>query len=247
MLTELKNIGLSDREARVYLAMLELGPAAVLDIAAKSGVNRPTTYMQLEALKKKGLVSTQTRGKKQLFIAESPSQIEHLLAIEEKRLEQKRDELKKILPELSAMFNLGEEKPVVRYFEGREGLLAMQEEFLKTKEKSILAISSVDDVLRIFPKHIDTYTPRRIKKGIHSRLIYTSKNGELFPRTDKKLLRETKFLPPQELPFSADITIYGRNIAISSLKGKIGGTVITDSEIANFFKGIFALLWDIKA
>jgi len=61
MLTQLKHIGLSNNEAKVYLAMLELGPSPVLDIAAKAAINRPTTYVQIELLKKKGLVSIKFR------------------------------------------------------------------------------------------------------------------------------------------------------------------------------------------
>ena len=64
MLTQLKHIGLSENEAKVYLAMLELGPSPVLEIAAKAGINRPTAYAQIESLKKMGLVSMQTKGKK---------------------------------------------------------------------------------------------------------------------------------------------------------------------------------------
>lgn len=55
MLAQLKHIGLSENEAKVYLAMLELGPSPMLEIAAKAGINRPTAYAQLEALKKGGL------------------------------------------------------------------------------------------------------------------------------------------------------------------------------------------------
>ena len=47
LVTHLKNIGLGDKAAKVYLAMLELGPASVLEIAAKASVNRPTTYLQI--------------------------------------------------------------------------------------------------------------------------------------------------------------------------------------------------------
>lgn len=40
LVNHLKNAGLADKEAKVYLAMLELGPSPVLPIAAKAGVNR---------------------------------------------------------------------------------------------------------------------------------------------------------------------------------------------------------------
>ena len=62
MIDELKNglkeLGFSEKESEVYLAMLELGPAAVQDIAKKAGVNRSTTYVMIESLKRRGLIST---------------------------------------------------------------------------------------------------------------------------------------------------------------------------------------------
>ena len=244
MISELKNIGLSDKEAKVYLAMLELGPASVLEIAAKAGINRPTAYVQIESLKKIGLVSSQTKGKKQLFIAESPSQLEHLIERKKKEVSDQQDVLKKIIPELSSIFKLGDQKPLVRYFEGKEGLLRMQEEFLKTKSGEILGVFSADSIYALFPNHKDTYTVRRIKKKILSKVIYTSKKGHILEETDTESLRVSKYLPPEKMPFTADITIYDNNIAISSLKGKVEGTIITDAEVANSFKALFQLVWN---
>ena len=40
---ELQKIGLSEKEAKVYLAALELGQASVQNIARKAEVNRATT------------------------------------------------------------------------------------------------------------------------------------------------------------------------------------------------------------
>ena len=129
-INQLISLGLSDNEAKVYMAMLELGQATVLEISAKAGVNRPTTYVQIESLKKMGLVSTQIKGKKQLFIAESPDQLESVIERERKAIEYKKEELHKLLPELTGIFNLSDSKPQVRFFEGKEGLLKMQGELL---------------------------------------------------------------------------------------------------------------------
>ena len=49
----LKSIGLDDKEARVYMALLELGTATVHPIANKAEIKRPTTYLILEQLLKK--------------------------------------------------------------------------------------------------------------------------------------------------------------------------------------------------
>src|SRR3989344_6643452 len=137
MLERLKNIGLSDNEAKVYLAMLELGLSPVIEIARKAEINRPTAYVQIESLKKKGLVSTQVKGKKHLFIAESPARLEFYLDSELKDVEQKKDELGKVLPDLEKLFTSAGSRPSVRLFEGKEGLLAMRDIFLKSGEEEL--------------------------------------------------------------------------------------------------------------
>ncbi len=243
MLNQLKNLGLSDNEAKTYVAMLELGPATMLEISAKAGINRPTAYVQIEALKKLGLVSTQVRGKKTYFMAESPSQLEVVLEKEAKDVEIKQEELAKILPALTTLFSLGDTKPVVRFFEGIEGLRKMQDECLKSKEKRLYAITSVDDVLRIFPGQLSSYTPRRVAKGIYAQTIYTSANGPVLAESDEKMLRQSRYINSERLPFSADVTIFDDNVAITSMRGKLSGVIITHKEIAESFKGLFRFLW----
>jgi len=244
MLQQLTSLGLSDNEAKVYMAMLELGPATVLEISVKAGVNRPTTYVQIESLKKLGLVSVQTKGKKQLFIPESPEQLEFIIENQKKEIEQKKEELTKFLPELTNLFNLAGEKPQVRFFEGKEGLLKMQTELLKSDTKEVVSFSSADDIIRVFPDHPKVLSQKRVQKGIKSRLIYTSERGVILKKQDDNMLRETKYVSPDKFPFKSDIAIYGDNISISALQGKVVGVIITHKEIAESFKSLFNLLWD---
>ena len=239
------NIGLSEKEAAVYLALLERGPSTVLQISAHANINRPTTYLQIESLKHKGLVSTQQKDTKQLFIAESPELLFMNLEKEKKEIDDKKSELTKMLPELKTLLNLGPDKPIVRYFEGSEGLLKMQEEFLKCKEKLIYGFFSIDAVENVLPDIGKNYTPRRVQKKIKTRSIYTSIKGPVFKREDKKLLRQTKFIKPEKFPFTSDVTIFDNKVAITSLKGKITGTIIEHKEIANSFRVLFELLWDL--
>lgn len=244
MINQLKILGLSDNEAKVYMAMLELGPATVLEISARAGVNRPTTYVQIESLKRRGLASTQTKGKKQLFIAESPDQLEFLIEREKKAAENKKEELRKILPELVNIFNLAGEKPQVRFFEGKEGLTKMQGELLRSKAKEVVSFSSADGILKIFPDHPKTQSPKRVQKGIRSRLIYTNSGGPILKRRDDEMLREAKYISSDKFPFKSDVAIYGNNIGISALEGKVVGVIITHNELADSFRALFDLLWD---
>ena len=241
--SQLKDLGLSENEAKVYLAMLELGPASVIDISKRAGVNRPTAYVQIESLKKMGLVSTQTKGKKQLFIAESPDQLEFVIDRELNEVKRKKEDLKKILPDLENLHRSSGVQPQVRFFEGKEGLLRMQENVLKSNAKEILAIASADQVLDIFPAHLEDYSIRRIKKGIKSRLIYTGSKGPILKEKDPASLREAKFVSPEKMPLSGDLAIYGDSVAISAFTGKISGVIIDHPDIANSFRNFFELIW----
>ncbi len=244
MFEKLKNLGLSENEAKVYMAMLELGPSVVVEISRKSQINRPTTYVQIESLKKKGLVSTQTKGKKQIFIAESPDKLELLIDSELKTVEDKKSELNNFLPELLSLFNSSGERPHVKFFEGKEGILALQREFLKTDDAPIYGITSLDNIFEVFPEFENTYTKKRVNKKIHSRTIYTSKKGPILKESDESSLRESKFIEPNKLPLGVDITIFKDKVAVVALKGKISGTLIEHKEIADSFRAIFELVWN---
>lgn len=240
---QLKDLGLSENEAKVYLAMLELGPASVIEISKKAEINRPTAYVQIESLKKMGLVSTQVKGKKQLFIAESPDQLEFVLDRELGELKRKKEELTKALPDLTSLYRSSGSQPQVRFFEGKEGLLRMQENVLKSGAKEILAITSADQTFDIFPTHLKDYSVRRIKKGIRSRVIYTSSRGPLFKENDPDALRETKYISSEKMPLNGDLAIYGDSVAISAFTGKVSGVIIDHPEIANTFRNFFELIW----
>jgi|SRR3989344_3425262 len=236
---ELKKLGFSDKEAKVYLALLELGEGAVQDIAQKSGVNRATTYVVLEKLMKQGVVSTVEKGKKTHFAAENPRVLLQLFRVQEKEVEEKESEFQKALPELEALFNLAGEKPKVRYFEGKEGLYAMQEDFLTSGEKNIISIYSADELANVFSeKERKDYAQKREKLGISARSIYTRTSG---PWTTS--FGEQKYLPKVKFPLSSDITIYGNRVAMATLKGKLIGVIIESKEISDTLRLIFELSW----
>ena len=72
---QLEQLGLTEKEAKIYVALLEVGEATAQQLATKSGINRATTYVTLENLLKRGLASNITKKKKTYFIIESPQQI----------------------------------------------------------------------------------------------------------------------------------------------------------------------------
>lgn len=110
----LMNLGLSEKEALTYFALVELSQASAQAVAQKSGLKRPTTYILLSELMKKGLVLKILKQRKQMFAAKSPRE---LLVSAEEKMRQAKD----IFPVLEAAAK-APEKVRSLYFEGIEGI-----------------------------------------------------------------------------------------------------------------------------
>ncbi len=99
------NLGLNEKQAKVYLALLQLGSGSVPSISVKSGVKRPTTYLILEELRRKELVILVPTTTK-IYTAKSPQ-----ILLEEQS--EKESEIRQKMPELLAIYNTKKEKPKV--------------------------------------------------------------------------------------------------------------------------------------
>ncbi len=245
---EIKKLGLSDKEARVYLAILELGQAPAAEIAVHGGINRATTYVIIEELRKKGLVSAFSKGKKTIFTAESPEQLSNLFEIEERKIKENFSGLKKILPDLKRLYESRGEHPKVRLFEGSEGINSLREDILKTKTKFLYQILPLDIVEKyVLERKIQdpafakaSVCKEKIKKlyNIPSKSIYCGKNSGIFSKKSSKA--EYKFLADK---FETEIIIYGEKIAFINTKKKPIGIIIDDSAVSQTIKIFFEALW----
>ena len=240
---QLEKMGMADKEAKVYLASLELGSSAVQEIAKKADINRATTYVIIEKLMKKGLMSSVEKGKKTYFQTEDPKRLLKLLEEQEEVLKRKEEEFKKYLPELETLFNIAEEKPKVRFFEGKEGLIAIREDYFRAKDKDVLGIFGKGEEKNIFTdQERKDALSERIKKSINLRMLYTD-NEKYKPETEPPLTA-SRFVPREKFPLSSTFFIYDNKVSIVSLKGKLVGVIIENKEITNTFKSIFELAWN---
>jgi sugar-specific transcriptional regulator TrmB len=242
MLKELQDIGLSEKEAKVYMAALEIGRATADQLAKHSGIVRSTTYVQLESLMKKGLMSTYEEGKKTFFAPESPEYLKRIFDSKKRELEVRERELNDFLPQLVRQFESAGEKPLIRFFTGLEGIKSLREEMLHAKSKQWHVIYSHDALEEFVPDEArDVYSKKRIGLGIRSRLIYTRNAGPFeYPPRD---LTERKFVSPERLKIVNDIAIYDHHVAIMGFHKKPFGAVISDEGTASSMRSLFELLW----
>jgi sugar-specific transcriptional regulator TrmB len=235
---ELKNLGLPEKEAKVYLAALELGQSTVQKIAEKAKVNRATTYVIIETLIQKGLMSSVYEDKKQFFYAESPEKLNLLFREQAMEIQRKQEYLDKILPNLKALKANDKEGPVVRYFEGKEGMRAIAEEIFdfKNGDEKLRMIYSYDLLLKMFTEEeVVEMRKRRQSKKINAVIITNDDKNRL--KTDAEVIR----IPSKEYKIFSDVAIFGNKIRIISQSGPSNGVIIENKEIANTFKILYDL------
>ncbi len=178
--------GLDEKEARVFLAALELGGESVLAIAKKAGINRVATYDALESLISRGLISTFIKGKRTYYTSVEPDQLELILEKEKVELEARHEKLKTLLPDLNSIYNFSNKKPKVSYYEGKAGLLAIRNTFLKTPDKQLRVIYYYYDLDKVFTKaERDDYINKRVKVGLEVKSIAVL--GEDSPKVTEKV------------------------------------------------------------
>jgi len=93
----LKQLGIDEKQAKVYLAALILGSAPAGLIAEKSEIPRTTCYRLLEKLRSKGLISRFTKKSTRCYTVEDPRKVIKLA-------EEKIQTLQKTLPKLENLF-----------------------------------------------------------------------------------------------------------------------------------------------
>lgn len=239
----LQDIGLNEKEAIVYLSLLAVDNSSVFDLSKKTGINRSTTYVVLETLAKKGLVSETTSGKKTHFQAEPPERLETYVEQRKIMLDEQSKKLKDIIPQIKSVQREGGEKPIVKYFEGREGLISLSEEFFRGQESDteVYLIYSRDLLDEIFSKEEkEKYRKMRLGKNIKSKVIYTFNNGEIPSSADGERLK----IDSGKYPIKCDISISDDKVRISILGKKLSGVYIKSRELADTLKSLFNLGFD---
>ncbi len=242
MLQNLIALGLTEKEASVYLALLSGGEMTADQLAKSSKLNRSTTYVQIKLLIEYGLISTFKRGKKTIFAAESPNNLVRILQYKQQQIELQKAEVTKLVPELLKLFGSSVDRPVVRVFEGKEGLVSMRNSILDQKPDRLLMVTAYNQMQKIFStEELKQFTDKREKLGIESWVMYTLPTGDDFvPFRLQKLKR----IKAEDLPFGSDMYVYNNSVSFASAKEGIVGLTITNQDIADTLRTMYLGLWN---
>ncbi len=235
LLTEL---GLTPTETRVYLSSLKLGPTSVQEIAKRAKLSRTATYEVIAALQERGLMSTFDRGKKKFFTAEEPERAVAYFKSRAAVLEERIDLFSRSITEMKML--AGGERPVVRFFEGREAVYALFSDLVSTHPQELLELSNVDVVYESMDQSIlldarKTLDDSRVKiKLLH--------RGD--PRNPRKNAEYCRLLP-EFGEFKGEIWIYEDRVAFVEFVGKMVTVIIESKTFADMARVLFNAAWAV--
>ncbi|MFA5871817.1 MAG: helix-turn-helix domain-containing protein [Parcubacteria group bacterium] len=229
----LKEAGFEEKEAEIYLAVLELGKATVSDISRKAGIKRTTIYEYLEKLLNESLIHKTVKGKRVYYAAENPDKLVNIL-------EKRKRKISSILPQLQGIFDVSRHIPQVRFYEGIEGMRTIYDEMTKTSQ-TIYGVFSADKYFSVFNKDDNERFFQNIREhgGQIKDVIENSPVGKKHAKSKYYEGIGTPKILPKDFRLSVDLMVAGNKVAMLSLVN-LAGVIIENSEIAdlqrNFIK-----------
>ena len=233
----LKQIGLTDYEAEIYLALLVNGQISAYELAEKAGLYRQVTYDSLKRLIEKGFVSSVTEGKTKLFKATNPELILELL-------NEKTENYKQILPELIKIDKAAKQPLIVETYKGKNILrIALRDIINSLKEKGGKVLcTAIDESLPLekYQTICDQYE--------RDMLLYKIKEKVIIKESTKGIFKKgtSKYRKISEKFFNQNpIQIYGDNVQIIVWGNPDYLIIMRNKGVADSYRKQFELMWQI--
>lgn len=238
ILASLQKIGLSDHEAIVYLSMLQLGTTTVLKVARRSGIKRTTIYSVIDSLTQRGLVTIAQRGFKKYYQAAPPEKLESIV-------EDGKRQFTAILPEIQALYNLGDTESFIKYYHGIESVKSVYESLLKEVKPGddYLIISNPERWHKLAPEFFSDFLARRSILPIKVRTLFEDVpwgRKRKDQRIDKN--QEIKFLP-KGTNLSTNLVVIPTKVVVHQLLPPVMAIVIENKSIIQLHRETFEVMW----
>ena len=217
----LRGLGLTEYEAKIYVALTSVGSAVPREVAGLAGIPYPSAYDALEALVKKGWVEV-AQGRPRRYRARSPESIQKdsIAAVERVFVE-----LEKIYE--SSMERV--EKPEIIYtIVGKAAVIKKIQEALSRAKKEVIIVLPHHEE---FASYLNQIFTTLIEKGIKVRLV-----------TESKLSLKNIEVRLRKHILAVDVLVDEKE-AIISLPNYSACGWVENPEIAKHFKEFLELLW----
>ena len=245
---ELQQLGYSPNQAKVYLALLELGQTTVGPIVKKTGLHRQIVYNTLNELEKMDLLQSTLKNNRQNYQIIDPRKIINNIKKQESLAEE-------LLPDLMAKQKKVTRVQEIKIYEGIEGFQAMHLNNIKIQPANTTiyimgAGGSLWLELMSQKNVLEKYEKIRLEKNIKTELIRFEPNPEeyqkvlkQFPFQDEKTGKKFYKLLPQTYDTPIGIQIWYDRITFLTYTEPVLAMEIKNIDYVKNFRNYFNLLW----
>ena len=236
----LQEIGLSEKEAAIYLYLLKVDSDSIANISKTTGINRTTVYPILAQLIDKEFVEETKEKEKSVYRAYAPDRIESYLAEQKIKIEEHAHMANDIIPQLKGVMREGGQRPIIEYYEGRDAIRKASQNYYETADEGgeVYLIYPRDEIEGLFSdKERLAAKEIRLKKNVKAKAIYTYSKGDYVPDGTGTRYRVNE----KEYPIKSDISIYADRIRLHTLGDKLGTIFIKNKDIADTMRTLFKL------
>ncbi|MFH1408603.1 MAG: helix-turn-helix domain-containing protein [Nanoarchaeota archaeon] len=238
----LERIGLTGNEAKLYLALLELGSVPAGPLIKKAGMHRAAVYDLLDLLIDKGLVSYVVKANRKYFEAAHPSRLLEYVDTKKQMLDEKRKALETVLPQLEMKRKLSKEPQEGTIYKGKKGLKSIFEAVLN-ENKPWHVFGATGQFKELFPAYYIHFHRRRAKKKIPLNIIF-NENLRKEQREKELDMCTLKYLPESYITPSTTY-VYGDKVAIILWSTEPMAFLMRSQQVADSYRGFFSILWNV--
>ena len=233
-----EDLGLTNAEIKVYIALLELGSSTAGPILEKSRLQNSVVHRALNALIEKGLISFIIEGKKKVYQATDPETFYGFI-------EDKKKRFKQILPELKQKQSEAKEKKQATIYRGIRGIKEIYNKLLNSGGKEYNTYGGGKRVtyeIMTEPWWKNFHT-KRIAKKVPARQVFDKTIKKFGQELNKKPLSQVRFLS-QEFEQLTETIIMRDYVAIIIFTENPYGLLIQDKTVAEDYRKNFEILWE---
>lgn len=245
-LKRLGEIGLTEGEVKVYLALLKSGATKTGPLALKAGVSSSKVYKILDRLEKKGLAGHAIIAGIKHYQAMKPQRLLDYIDEKQRLLKSKRKMIENMLPNLLEQHKLSNVKSQATIYEGIKGVTnffrSLLEELKPGESYCVIGAgygSNVSGLRDFFYK----YHQRRANKKIKVKMLANYDIKDTIVETTK-LNSDLRFLP-QYLISNMQILFYKNKVFMTVWAAEPVGFLLENKDAVKTFRKYFEAFWKI--
>lgn len=236
IISTLTAVGLTDKEARAYTALLSLGTGTASAIAEKAGIKRSIAYFTLESLVERGYARELANEKVKHFAAVEPVRLL-------KSVQANTENLKMMLPLLRGLFQGGDTKATVEIHEGKGAILPVYR--MMENGRTSYYMTNWEKLYEFFPEETQRWgvaaaNPKN--PNVTKNLIVDSSAGRDIMKKMRSNYKQSFRMLPKGTEYDMNFGISDNILAITNFN-PLFVVVIRSDQVVKAASLLFELAW----